>query len=234
MKVIGTYEPQHSLSRRTFILFQLKLLKGDKGLSRHVLTVSEARFLQEVLGSDYEVSNIRLREGEYQYSLAKAISTFHSELRFPDVKNIVKRLYGEEKARDVQFIRKIQTILKKMERNNVVKILPKERPWELQRYALSSLKFRDADKNLVTFATDEQIEQMKKRLSLILNRKATPKSRLGNIKPKVYVLIPSVITSYAVTLWALTQPIINPIAFAAAFTIAVTCSLMLGKTISQE
>jgi len=76
-------------------------------------TPGEMRFLQEALSADYKTGNIRLREGEYQYTLAKAIASFQLELYFPDVKSMTKKLYGEEKADDIQFIRKIQTILKK-------------------------------------------------------------------------------------------------------------------------
>jgi hypothetical protein len=103
-----------------------------------MLTPSEIQFLQEALSAEYKISSIRLRDGEHQHSLAKAIASFQLELCFPDVKDIIKRLYGEEKTADVQLVRKIQTILKKMEKSNIVKILPKKKPWELQKYALSA------------------------------------------------------------------------------------------------
>jgi len=214
------------------MFFQLKLLKGDKGLSQQGLTPSEVRFLQEVLSANYEVCNMRLREGEYQYSLAKAIASFQLELYFPDVKNIIERLYGEEKTNDVQFIRRIQTILKKMEKSNVVKILPKKKPWELQKYALSSFKFQDSDKNLVILATDQEIKQMQDLLHSISSQQEMPTARL--IKIKIFMLVFMVVASYAAILWALTQPIINPIIFVPAFSIAVACSIMLGKILSRE
>jgi len=202
-------------------------------LPKHRLTSREMRFLQEVLNADYKIVKIRLQEGEYQSNLAKAIASFQLELDFPDVKDITKRLYGEEKTEDIQFIRKIQTILKKMERNNVVRILPKKNPWELQRYALSSFKFQDVDKNLVILATDQKIKQMQNMLHIMSSREK-PTAKVSIIKPKIYILVLIVVASYAAILWDLTQSIINPIIFVLAFSVAVVCSLMLGKTLSQE
>jgi len=66
-------------------------------LSQHGLRPSDIQFLQEAASADYKICSIRLREGEYQYDLAKTIASFQVELCFPDVKDIIKRLYGEEK-----------------------------------------------------------------------------------------------------------------------------------------
>jgi hypothetical protein len=221
--------------RSIFILFQLKLLKKEiHGLSQRKLTPSEIRFLQEALSADYKIVNIRLREGEYQHSLAKVIASFQLELYFPDVKDIIKRLYGEEKTNDTQFIRKIQTILKKMEKSKVINIFPKKKPWELQRYALSSFKFQDTDKNLVILATDQQIKQIQNLLRSILSQQEKSTTKLSNIKTKICILVFVVVASYTMILWNLTQPTINPIIFIPAFSIAVACSLMLGKILSQE
>jgi len=203
-------------------------------LSQRRLTPVEIQFLLEALGADYKVCRIRLREGEYQYDLAKAITSFQLELYFPDIRDIIKRLYGEEKTNDTQFTRKIQTILKKMEKSNVLRIFPKKKPWELQRYALSSFKFQDADKNLVVLATDQQIKQMQNMLHSILSQQETPTTKLINIKTKICILVFIVVASYTAILWTLTQPTINPIIFVSAFSIAVACSLMLGKLLSQE
>jgi len=216
------------------MLFQLKLLMGVNTLSRRRLTSSEIQFLQESLSADYKIGKIRLREGEYQYDLAKTIASFQLELYFPDVKNIIIKLYGEEKTNDIRFIRKIQTILKKMEKNDVVRILPKKKPWELQRYTLSSFKFQDVNKNLVVFATDQQIKQMQNLLHSILSQQETPAAKLRNIKGKILILVFIVVASYTAILWDLMQPTINPIIFVPAFSIAVACSLMLGKMLSQE
>ncbi len=203
-------------------------------MSKHKLTDREVRFLQEALSADLKICNIRLREGEYQFSLAKAIASFQLELHFPDVKDIVKGLYGEGKTDDVQFIRKIQTILKKMEKSDIVRILPKKKPWELQRYALSSFKFQDIDKNLVVLATDLQIRQTQDLLDFLLSQQEAPTAEfISSIKAKISILVFMVIASYMVILWNLMQPNINPIFFVPAFSIAVVCSLMLGRLLSQ-
>jgi len=196
------------------------------------LTLIEMRFLQEALSADYKTGNIRLREGEYQYSLAKTIASFQLELYFPNVKDIIKRLYGEEKARDIQSIRKIQTILKKMEKSDIVRILPKKKPWDLQRYALPSFKFQDVDKNLVILVTDDQIKQAQDALRSISIRLETPTVTSNRIKICVLILIVAI--SYVTGVWALMQFIINPIIFILAFSVAVACSLMLGKVLSQR
>jgi hypothetical protein len=203
-------------------------------LLQHRLTPREIRFLQEVLRTDYKTVNIRLREGEYQFSLAKAIASFQLELYFPDVKDITKGLYGEEKANDTQFIRKIQTILKKMEKSNIVRILKKKKPWELQRYALLSFKFQDVDKNLVILVTDQQIKQMQNLLYSILSQQEKPMGKPSNIKAKVCILVFMIVASYTAILWGLMQPIINPIIFVSTFSIAVACSLTLGKILAQK
>lgn len=203
-------------------------------MSRPKLTPSEIRFLQEAMSADYKIANLRLREGEYQYSLAKAIASFQLELYFPDVKDIIKRLYGEEKTNDIQFIRKIQTILKKMEKSDIVRILLKKKPWELQRYALSSFKFQDIDKNLVVFATDQQIKQMQNLLRSMLSQQEKSTAKLSNIKTKICILVFIIVASYTAIFWDLMQPTINPIIFVSVFSVAVACSLMLGKTLSQE
>ena len=202
-------------------------------MSQHRLTPTEIRFLQEVLSADYTTVNIRLREGEYQYNLAEAIVSFQLELCFPDVKDIARRLYGEERASDTKFIRKIQTILKKMQKSNVVRIMKKEKPWELQRYALSSFKFQDVDKNLIVLATDQQTKQMQSLLHSLLNQQERP-GATSNLKSKIFVLVFVVVASYAAILWDLMQLALNPIIFVSAFSIAVACSLMLGKILSQE
>lgn len=204
------------------------------GLSQRRLSQSETRLLQEVLSADYKSVNIRLREGEYQFNLAKTIASFHLELHFPDVKDIIRRLYGEEKANDIKFIRMIQTILKKMQKSNVVKILPKKNPWDLQRYMLSSFKFQDSEKVLVAFATDEQIKQAHDLLSLSLNQQELPASKLISAKARISLLLTIIIISYITILWNLTQPIINLMIFVSALSLAIACAIMLGKILSQE
>jgi len=202
-------------------------------MSHLKLTVTEKQILQDALSSDYRVVGIRLREGEYQYELSKAIANFQLELYLPDVKDLIKKLHGAEKVDDVQLVRKIQTILKKMEKSGVIKILPKTKPWELQRYALLSLKFIDADKNQVSLATDEQIQQAKEKIKSIINQQNLPKLSESIMRLKVYVLAFLITFSYAIIVWNLLQPIINPIIFVIAFSLATLCSIALGRILSE-
>ncbi|MEM3725998.1 MAG: hypothetical protein QXK98_03940 [Candidatus Bathyarchaeia archaeon] len=203
-------------------------------MSQHKLTRTEIQILQEALNSDCKDGNIRLREGEYQYDLAKAIASFQLELHFPDIKELVGKFYGEDKVNDVQFIRKIQTILKKMEKSNVVRILPKSRPWELQRYALTCFKFRDSDKNLVTFATEEQIKESQNLLRSALNQQQISPVETGKTRIKIYTLTFILIASYLVILWDFMQSNVNPAIFIPAFSIAVACSIIIGKILSRR
>lgn len=202
-------------------------------MSQHRLTPKEAQFLRDALNADYKIVDIRLREGEYQYTLAKTLAFFQLELYFPNVKEIITRLYGKEKTKNIKFRRKIQTILKKMEKNNVVRILPKKKPWELQKYTLSSFKFQDVDKNLIILATDQQIKGVQNLLHSVLSQERSP-VKLTNLKTKICILVFVVVASYTVILWDLMQPSISPIIFISAFSIAVACSLMLGKLLPWE
>jgi len=204
-------------------------------LSTPRLTPSEVQLLQEAFDAEYKVSSIRLREGEHQLSLAKTIASFQLELCFPDVKDIIKRLYGEGKTADVQLVRKVQTILKKMEKSNIVKILPKKKPWELQKYALSSFKFHDVDKNMTVLATDEQIKQAEN----LLNSRQTQlqkdeSGKLGSVKVRVYTFIIALIVvgSYITMIWDVIQTVISPIIFVSAFSIAIAGSVGLGMMLS--
>ncbi|MEM3641044.1 MAG: hypothetical protein QXH37_03885 [Candidatus Bathyarchaeia archaeon] len=203
-------------------------------MSQSKLGQNEARLLQDALSSDYINGNIRLREGEYQYDLAKTIADFQLEMHFPDVKEIIEKLYGKEKIDDIQFIRKIQTILKKMEKSNIVRILPKRKPWELQKYMLVSFKFRDSDKNLVVFATDQQIKNAQDLLQSMFDQKIAPKTELLGIKTRIYLLVILIAVSYIIILWSLTKPIIDPIVVIPAFSIAAACSIFLGKILAQH
>jgi hypothetical protein len=204
-------------------------------VSRPKLTPTEAKLLQETFSSDFVDSNIRLREGEYQYNLAKIIASFQLELYFPDIKDIIGKLYGgEEKTDDVQSIRRIQTILKKMEKSNIVRILPKKKPWELQRYGLPSLKFRDSDKNLVVLAAEQEMKQAQDILqSIIKDQGRVSAVSMQIVKIASFLLVLLAIVSYLVVIWDLMQPIINPIIFIVAFLVGVLSSIMLGKMLSR-
>jgi hypothetical protein len=215
---------------QVYILLLLTLLNG-KNMAQRNLTTDEIQILQEALSADYKDTNIRLREGEYPYTLAGAIASFQLELHLPDIKDIVKALYGEEKANDVQFIRKIQTILKKMQKSHVVRIVPKKTPWNLQRYALMSFKFQDIEKNSVVFAMDEQIKQAQDMLRLIVTQRGTSIAKRNKIN--ICVLAPTIAALYITSVWALISYVVNPIIFLVAFSIAVVCSIILGRELSQ-
>jgi hypothetical protein len=199
-------------------------------LSQRRLLPTEIKILEEVARTEPVAGNIRLREGEYQYSLVKAIASFQLELMFPDVKDLIKRLFGEEKSFDLQFVRKIQTILKKMEKSNIVRILPKKNPWQLQRYALSSFKFRDSDKNLVVLATDQQIKQMQDLLHSALIQQEKGRRDQFKVLPLMLVII----ASYFAVVWALTQPVINAVIFISGLFVSVTCSVILGEMLGTK
>jgi hypothetical protein len=198
------------------------------------LTIRERKSLQEALSSNYVEGNIRLREGEYQYVLAEAIGAFQLELMFPNVKEIIKRLYGEGKTNDINFVRKIQTILKKMEKSDIIRILPKKKPWELQRYSLSSFKFRDSEGNLVSYATEEQVKRSSELLQSVLNKQkpsASERQRVDTVKKASLLLV--IIVLYITIVWTLVQPIVNPIILIPALSVAVVCCLMLGRMFSR-
>lgn len=234
VRLVETIENNVNKNEKFLCPFLLKLLNGDNSVAQRKLTPTEVQFLEEATRADYTNCNIRLREGEHQYSLAKAIASFQLELRFPDVKDIIGRLYGEEETNSVQFVRKIQTILKKMEKSNIVKILPKTKPWDLQRYALLSFKFEDVDKSLVVLATDEEMRQAQDLLHSMALQHREGGERTGRAILKVSLLALATGGSYAVSVWALLQPIINPVAFVSAFSIAVVVSLLLGRALSRR
>lgn len=191
------------------------------------------QFLQESLSADYKNSNIRLREGEYQYDLAKTIAHFQLQLLFPNVKDIITIKYGEENSNDTQFVRKVQTILKKMEKSNIVRILPKKKPWELQSYVLSSFRFRDSGKDLVVLATDQEMKQAQNLLRSVLNQMG-PVAQPGGYRARVFILLVLTIASYVTVLWDLMQSVIDPFIFIPAFSIAVACSILLGRALSRD
>jgi hypothetical protein len=219
---------------KTFYLISIESIEWEKTVSQPELAPAEAAFLQQALNADCGVSNIRLREGEYQYSLAKAIASSELELHFPDVKDLARGLFSEEKTNDIGFIRKIQTILKKMEKSGVVIILPKKMPWDLQRYGLSSFKFQDSDKNIVILATDQQIKQARDLLRSTLDSQGAFSTKPSVTTLMILALALTVGASYAAILWSLIEPVINPAVFVPAFSIAMLCSLLLGRALSQR
>jgi hypothetical protein len=122
-----------------------------------------------------------------------------------------------------------------MEKSGIVKILPKKKPWELQKYALSSFKFQDIDKNMTALATDEQIQQAQNLLNSTLSQLQEGSSKLGSAKARVYTftLVLAVVASYTAIVWEVIQPAISAIVFVSAFSIAIAGSVALGKMLSR-
>jgi len=203
-------------------------------VSQRRLAQNEIQVLHEAFHAETRSTNIRLREGEYQYSLARAIAVFQLELNSPDVKELTEKLYGKERAGDIQFIRKIQTILKKMEKSGIVGILPKKKPWDLQRYVLTSFRFEDVDHNVVVLATDDQIRQALALLDSQSEQDQTSEPESKAFGAKALLLTIMIVVAYGTSVWALTLPLIDPTVFIPAFTIAIICSLLLGKTLSRD
>jgi hypothetical protein len=203
-------------------------------LFQHCLSSKELKELENALNSATKDVNICLREGEYQYSLVKAIASFELELHFPDSKELARKLFGERNVEDTQFVSKIQTILKKMEKSGIVIILPKEKPWQLQRYALTSFKFQDVEKNETVFATKADIEKTRELIRSQQNLKPIPAQQPKSMNIQISLLVSTIIVSFVAILWTFTQPTLNLIVFVLAFCIATTCSTILGILISRK
>lgn len=195
------------------------------------MTATELQLLWQALNEECKVANIRLRKGEYQYNLAETIASYQLELHLPNVKEIIARSFGEEKVNDIQFTRKIQTILKKMEKGNVIKILPKKKPWELQRYMLLSFKFQDIDKNIVSFASENQINQVRETLNEMLAKKSEVKTRRMKLNFRILISMFTLALSYGIIVWDLLQPIIDPLIFVIALSVAIISSIALGEAL---
>lgn len=203
-------------------------------MSQNGLTAEELGVLKGSLNSKNKAVNIRLRQGEYQFELAKGIASFELELGFPSVKDLIRKLYGEQRTQDISFVRKIQTILKKMEKSNIVTILPKKKPWELQKYALTSFRFQDVEKNQIILATQSEIQQT---LDSVYSQQSPDSISVPGSSyavPKIGILVFAIIISYAAILWTLIQATIDPVIFVSAFCVATICSILLGITISRR
>lgn len=200
-------------------------------------SAEELEDLEKAINCEARAVKIRLREGEYQYSLVKAIASFELGLHFPDVKELVQRLYGEKRTEDPQFLSKIQTILKKMEKSGIVKILPKEKPWELQRYSLCCFKFLDVEKNQIVLATKAEIENTRELIhsqsSIARDVMRRPKRSI-NINRGILLLIFVAVVSYSAIVWTLTLSTVNLVVFASAFCVAIACSILLAILISRR
>jgi len=202
-------------------------------VSQRQFTANEIKSLQEALGSDLKKANIRLREGEYQFTLAKAIAELQLDLTFPDVKETIRKMSGDKEAGDIQVIRKIQTILKKMEKSNVVRILPKKKPWELQRYMLTSFRFQDAENNIVILAAEQQTKQSEELLQSAIKQQGASLNARNLSLAKVIGLALALIASYITVLWSLIQPAISSVVFIPAFCAAAVTAIALGKALER-
>ena len=202
-------------------------------MSQRQFTANEIKSLQEALGSDLKKANIRLREGEYQFTLAKAIAELQLDLTFPDVKETIRKMSGDKEAGDIQVIRKIQTILKKMEKSNVVRILPKKKPWELQRYMLTSFRFQDAENNIVILAAEQQTKQSEELLQSAIKQQGASLNARNLSLAKVIALALALIASYITVLWSLIQPAISSVVFIPAFCAAAVTAIALGKALER-
>lgn len=208
-----------------------------KAMTERTPSAKELEDLEGAMNSEAKAVNIRLREGEYQHSLAKAIAAFELKLHFPDVKELVQKLFGEKRTIETQFLSKIQTILKKMEKSGIVKILPKEKPWELQRYALCSFKFLDVEKNQIVLATKAEIENTRGLIhsqSSKGNEAVARPKRTTSINAGILLLIFVTVASYSAIIWTLTLPAVGLAVFASAFCAAIACSILLGILISRR
>lgn len=202
-------------------------------MSQRKFTIDEIKSLQEALSSDLRKANIRLREGEHQFTLAQAIAELQLNLTFPDVRDVVGKTSGDKDMQDIQVIRKIQTILKKMEKSNVVRILPKKKPWELQRYMLLGFRFQDAENNTVILATDQQITQSKDLLQSAIKQQGASLD-VRNLSPiKVAALGSALLASYIAVLWSLVQPAISIVIFIPAFCAAGVTAVALGRVLTR-
>ena len=198
-------------------------------MSQRKLSQNDIQFLEEAMHASAQSATIRLREGEYQYSLVKTIAAFQLELFFPDVKDIIRRLYGEEKTNDIQFVRKTQTVLKKLEKSNIAKILSKRNPWELQRYALPTFRFQDSDRKFVDLATDQQLRQTENLLRSVVDQEAVERVNYGRFFAVVFALT----VSYVAIIWSLVQNVVNVFVFVPALSVCAVCSVVLGKMLSE-
>jgi hypothetical protein len=131
-------------------------------------------------------------------------------------------------------VRKIQTILKKMEKSNIVQILPKKRPWDLQRYGIVSFRFEDVDRSYVDLAAGEQIRQAQSVLRGFMTDQATVAAKLSMNRIVTTLLALALVLSYAAGVFALVQPVVDAIVFVGSFSIASVLALVLGKRLARE
>lgn len=203
-------------------------------MSQSRLAPSEVRILEQSLSAALTSCSIRLREGEHQYGLAQTIAESQLKLRFLDTKGIITHLYGDEKTSDIQLVRKIQTILKKMEKSNIVRILPKKRPWDLQRYGIVSFRFEDVEKNHVILATDEQIKQAQALLRDFLADRAKTGARKTRGRFITTMLALALTASYSAGVFATLRHTFDFNILILSVSISTALALALGKMLARE
>ncbi len=76
-----------------------------------------------------------------------------------------------------------------MEKSNIVKILPKKKPWDLQRYALTSFKFEDVDKNIVIIATNNQLRRSLESLNSIMKKQKLYPTQMAKLNTLVLAVM---------------------------------------------
>jgi prepilin signal peptidase PulO-like enzyme (type II secretory pathway) len=86
----------------------------------------------------------------------------------------------------------------------------------------------------VILATDDQIRQAQALLDSLSDQDQSPASRSAVFGAKAVLLTLIIVIFYGISVWALTLPLVDPIIFIPAFTIAIICSLLLGKALSRE
>ena len=208
-------------------------IEEESGVSQRKFTLNEIRSLQEALSSDPKNAKLRLREGKYQFTLAKAIGEMQLGLTFPDVKDVVRKMSGDKATEDMQVVRKIQTILKKMEKSDVVRILPKKRPWELQRYMLLSFKFQDAENNTVILGTEQQIKQSQEALQSAMKQLGPSLNARNMNVVRIVALGAALLASYGGVLWSLSQSVIISLVFIPALCAAAVAAVALGRVLGK-
>ena len=208
-------------------------IEEESGVSQRKFTLNEIRSLQEALSSDLKNAKLRLREGEYQFTLAKAIGEMQLGLTFPDVKDVIRKMSGDKATEDMQVVRKIQTILKKMEKSDVVRILPKKRPWELRRYMLLSFKFQDAENNTVILGTEQQIKQSQEALQSAMKQLGPSLNARNMNGVKIVALGAALLASYGGVLWSLSQSVIISLVFIPALCAAAVAAVALGRVLGK-
>jgi hypothetical protein len=120
-----------------------------------------------------------------------------------------------------------------MEKSNVVRILPKKKPWELQRYMLTSFRFQDAENNIVILAAEHQTKQSEELLQSAIKQQGASLNARNLSLAKVIALALALIASYITVLWSLIQPAISSVVFIPAFCAAAVTAIALGKALER-